>query len=408
MSVSLYNRQILVGITGGIAAYKAAELVRRLQDCGAVVRVVMTPAAIEFVTPLTLQALSGHPVHTGLLDQDAEAGMGHIELARWADRILIAPASADFMARLAQGQADDLLSAICLATAAPVIVAAAMNQAMWSNPATQANAALLKKRGVTIWGPADGLQACGDVGPGRMLEVSELIDNLSGTFEIGSLAGVRVMITAGPTREAIDPVRYISNHSSGKMGFALAQAAIDAGAVTTLVSGPVQIQAPSRLKLHRQVIAAQEMLEAVNESVADVDIFIAAAAVADFRPSLIAQQKIKKGESDGMTLELIRNPDIVAAVALMEDGPFVVGFAAETESVEENARSKLHKKNLNVVIANDVSDKNIGFDSSDNAVQVYWRSGERSFERMSKPQLAENLIELLSVLYKKSFNKSEE
>jgi phosphopantothenoylcysteine decarboxylase/phosphopantothenate--cysteine ligase len=408
VSVSLYNRQILVGITGGIAAYKAAELVRRLQDCGAVVRVVMTPAAIEFVTPLTLQALSGHPVHTGLLDQDAEAGMGHIELARWADRILIAPASADFMARLAQGQADDLLSAICLATAAPVIVAAAMNQAMWSNPATQANAALLKKRGVTIWGPADGLQACGDVGPGRMLEVSELIDNLSGTFEIGSLAGVRVMITAGPTREAIDPVRYISNHSSGKMGFALAQAAIDAGAVTTLVSGPVQIQAPSRLKLHRQVIAAQEMLEAVNESVADVDIFIAAAAVADFRPSLIAQQKIKKGESDGMTLELIRNPDIVAAVALMEDGPFVVGFAAETESVEENARSKLHKKNLNVVIANDVSDKNIGFDSSDNAVQVYWRSGERSFERMSKPQLAENLIELLSVLYKKSFNKSEE
>jgi phosphopantothenoylcysteine decarboxylase/phosphopantothenate--cysteine ligase len=408
VSVSLYNRQILVGITGGIAAYKAAELVRRLQDCGAVVRVVMTPAAIEFVTPLTLQALSGHPVHTGLLDQDAEAGMGHIELARWADRILIAPASADFMARLAQGQADDLLSAICLATAAPVIVAAAMNQAMWSNPATQANAALLKKRGVTIWGPADGLQACGDVGPGRMLEVSELIDNLSGTFEIGSLAGVRVMITAGPTREAIDPVRYISNHSSGKMGFALAQAAIDAGAVTTLVSGPVQIQAPSRLKLHRQVITAKEMLEAVNESVADVDVFIAAAAVADFRPNLTAQQKIKKGESDGMTLELIRNPDIVAAVALMEDGPFVVGFAAETESVEENARSKLHKKNLNVVIANDVSDKNIGFDSSDNAVQVYWRSGERSFERMSKPQLAENLIELLSVLYKKSFNKSEE
>jgi phosphopantothenoylcysteine decarboxylase/phosphopantothenate--cysteine ligase len=241
-----------------------------------------------------------------------------------------------------------------------------------------------------------------------MLEVSELINNLSETFEVGSLAGVRVMITAGPTREAIDPVRYISNHSSGKMGFALAQAAIDAGAVTTLVSGPVQIQAPSRLKLHRQVITAKEMLEAVNESVADVDVFIAAAAVADFRPNLTAQQKIKKGESDGMTLELIRNPDIVAAVALMENRPFVVGFAAETESLEENARSKLHNKNLDVVIANDVSDKNIGFDSSDNAVQVYWRSGEQSFERMSKSQLAENLIELLSVLYKKSFNKPEE
>ena len=408
MSVSLCNRQILVGITGGIAAYKAAELVRRLQDYGAVVRVVMTPAAIEFITPLTLQALSGHSVHTGLLDQDAEAGMGHIELARWADRILIAPASADFMARLAQGQADDLLSAICLATAAPVIVAAAMNQAMWSNLATQANTELLKKRGVAVWGPADGVQACGDIGPGRMLEVSELIDKLSGTFEVGSLAGVRVMITAGPTREAIDPVRYISNHSSGKMGFALAQAAIDAGALTTLVSGPVQIQAPSRLKLHRQVITAQEMLEAVNESVVDVDIFIAAAAVADFRPVVMAQQKLKKNENDGMTLELIRNPDIVAAVAIMEEKPFVVGFAAETESLEDNARSKLHKKNLDVVIANDVSDKNIGFDSSDNAVQVYWRSGEQSFERMSKPQLAENLIELLSVLYKKSFNKPEE
>ncbi|MCC7516939.1 MAG: bifunctional phosphopantothenoylcysteine decarboxylase/phosphopantothenate--cysteine ligase CoaBC, partial [Pseudomonadales bacterium] len=247
MTVSLANRQILLGITGGIAAYKAAELLRRIQDCGAAVRVVMTPAATEFITPLTLQALSGHPVHTTLLDPEAESGMGHIELARWADVLLVAPASADFMARLVQGQADDLLSAICLATPAPVCLAPAMNQGMWRNPATQANVDTLKARGIALWGPAEGVQACGDVGPGRMLEVDDLLRHLAARFDTGLLAGKRVLITAGPTREALDPVRYLSNHSSGKMGFALAQACADAGAITTLVAGPVHLSTPARV-----------------------------------------------------------------------------------------------------------------------------------------------------------------
>lgn len=399
MSISLCNRRILVGITGGIAAYKAAELVRRLQDSGAEVRVVMTPAATQFITPLTLQALSGHPVHTSLLDPDAEAGMGHIELARWADRVLVAPASADFLARLVQGQADDLLAAICLATAAPVVLAVAMNQGMWRNPATQANVTLLRQRSVAIWGPAEGVQACGDLGPGRMLEASDIIDRLAATFETGSLAGVRVMITAGPTQEAIDPVRYISNHSSGKMGFALAQAAIDAGAITTLVAGPVHIEPPARLASYVRVTSAQDMYDAVMERVTDTDMFIAAAAVADFRPATIADDKLKKGDSTVMTLELVRNPDIVASVAGKADRPFVVGFAAETRSVEAYARDKLQRKKLDAIVANDVSAEGVGFNSNDNAVQVYWSEGERQFIKMGKYQLAGKLIELLSGLY---------
>lgn len=400
MTVSLCNRRILVGITGGIAAYKAAELVRRLKDCGAEVRVVMTPSATEFITPLTLQALSGHPVHTSLLDPEAEAGMGHIELARWADRILVAPASANFIARLVQGQADDLLTAICLASKAPLALAAAMNQGMWGNQATQANVNQLNSRGIGIWGPAVGVQACGDVGPGRMLEVVELVDRLASSFDTGVLAGLRVLITAGPTREAIDPVRYISNHSSGKMGFALAQAAIDAGAVTTVIAGPVAIKPPDRLADYASVITALDMYDAVMDRIEDTDIFISAAAVADFRPLIVAGEKLKKGDEQTMVLELTRNPDIVAAVAAREEKPFVVGFAAETASVEGHALDKLRKKNLDAIIANDVSEPGIGFNTEDNAVQVFWSTGSQAFNKMSKAQLSVKLIELISSLCK--------
>ncbi len=408
MSISLHNRHILVGITGGIAAYKAAELVRQLRSCGAEVRVVMTPAATQFITPLTLQALSGNPVHTSLLDTESEAGMGHIELARWADRVLVAPASADFLARLSQGQADDLLAAICLATSAPLILAVAMNQGMWLNQATQANVDVLRERGVRIWGPAEGIQACGDIGPGRMLEPGALSDQLAATFDTGALDGMRVLITAGPTREAIDPVRYITNHSSGKMGYALAQAAIDAGAVTTLVTGPVTVTPPLRLANCVHVTSAQEMYEAVMERVKDADIFIATAAVADFRPARMAETKIKKSGSGVMTLELVKNPDIVATVAGQAVRPFVMGFAAETCDVEVYAREKLLNKKLDVIVANDVGAEGIGFNSDDNAVQVYWCGGERRFEKMSKTQLSGALIELLSGLYQLASSKSEE
>lgn len=397
MNTSLANRQILLGITGGIAAYKAAELVRRLQDGGATVRVVMTPAAMEFITPLTLQALSGHPVHTTLLDTEAEAGMGHIELARWADLLLVAPASADFMARLVQGQGNDLLAAICLATSAPIALAPAMNQAMWKNQATQANVATLRQRGIVLWGPADGVQACGDIGPGRMLEVDELLQHVAAQFETGVLAGKRVLITAGPTREAIDPVRYISNHSSGKMGFALARACVDAGAVTTLLAGPVTQPTPPRVK-RIDVTSAQEMFDAAMAHVPHVDIVIAAAAVADYRPANIAVGKIKKTGMDTMTLELVKNPDIIASVAALADAPFTVGFAAETESVEQYAREKMQRKQLDMIIANDVSQSGIGFGSEDNAVTVFWRDGVTEYRKMSKTQLARQLVEKLAEL----------
>lgn len=401
MTTALVNRQILLGITGGIAAYKAAELLRRLQDCGADVRVVMTPAAIEFITPLTLQALSGHPVHTALLDPAAESGMGHIELARWADLVLVAPASADFMARLVQGQGNDLLSAVCLATSAPICLAPAMNQAMWKNPVTQANVGTLRERGVSLWGPADGLQACGDVGPGRMLEADDLLAKIAGQFDTGLLAGKRVLITAGPTREAIDPVRYISNHSSGKMGFALARACADAGAITTLVAGPVALPSPARVK-RIDVTSAQDMLDAVMSRVGAIDIVIAAAAVADYRPANVSPGKIKKTSAETMVLELVKNPDIVASVAALPEGPFTVGFAAETESVEQYAREKMQRKKLDMIIANDVSRTDIGFGSDDNAVMVFWPAGQAEYNKMGKAQLSKKLVEKLAeLLYEK-------
>lgn len=391
----LTNRQIVVGITGGIAAYKSAELVRRLQDHGAAVRVVMTRSAQEFITPLTLQALSGYPVHTDLLDPAAEAAMGHIELARWADLVLVAPASADFIARLCHGHADDLLSTLCLATAAPLAVAPAMNQGMWGDEATQANIATLRQRRVTILGPAEGSQACGDVGPGRMLEPDRLAQLAAEVFPSRALDRSRVLITAGPTREPIDPVRYISNHSSGKMGFALARAAVDAGAEVTLIAGPVTLATPEHV--HRvDVESAEQMYAAVQAHAAACDVFIAAAAVADYRPASSADQKIKKSQEQ-MTLTLVRNPDIVAAVAGRAPKPFTVGFAAETEQLLEHARAKLERKNLDMIVANNVAAEGIGFNSDDNAVTVLWRNGEIAFSQRSKSQLARDLIEVIAM-----------
>ena len=392
---SLTNKQILLGVTGGIAAYKSAELIRRLQDQGANVRVIMTAAAQEFITPLTLQALSGNPVHTTLLDPEAEAGMGHIELARWADLLLVAPASADFIARLVTGKGDDLLTTVCLATAAPICLAPAMNQGMWHSPATQDNLARLSQRKIVCFGPAEGSQACGDVGPGRMLEPTELADLTARQFVRGELSGKSVVITAGPTREAIDPVRYISNHSSGKMGYALAQAAIEAGARVTLISGPTNLAPPERCH-YIGIESAQDMYDASMQALSDCDLFIAAAAVADYRPANAAGQKIKKTGQDTMTIEMVKNPDIVTAVAAHQPRPMTVGFAAETQDVFSYARGKLERKNLDVVIANDVSQAGIGFNSDDNAVTIVWPGSEETLSQRSKSQLARELIERLA------------
>ena len=389
----LSNRRILLGVSGGIAAYKSAELIRRLRDHGADVRVVMTRAAQEFITPMTLQALSGNPVHTEMLDPAAEAAMGHIELARWADLVLVAPATADFMARLANGQADDLLTTLCLATAARIAIAPAMNQQMWADASTQANLETLGKRQVLIFGPGVGSQACGDVGPGRMLEPDQIADATAGMFRERGLDGVKVCITAGPTREAIDPVRYISNHSSGKMGFALAQAAVDLGAQVTLISGPVNLATPERLK-RIDVVSAQDMYEVSLAQMGDCDVFIACAAVADYRPVTVAEQKIKKTH-DEMSIELTRNPDIVASVAAHNQRPFTVGFAAETNEVERYARGKLEKKKLDMIVANDVANTAIGFNSEDNAVTVFWPTGEENIDQCGKSQLAARLMQLI-------------
>ena len=388
---TLANKRVLLGVTGGIAAYKSAELLRRLQQAGAEVRVAMTAAATGFVAPLTFQALSGHPVHLDLLDPAAEAAMGHIELARWADVILVAPASADFLARLVHGEAPDLLAATCLASRCPVAVAPAMNQGMWGKPVTAENLDQLRARGIRVFGPASGYQACGDVGAGRMEEPETLAANLTELFASGALDGCKLVITAGPTREAIDPVRYLSNHSSGKMGYALAAAAVDAGAEVVLVSGPVALAVPERVR-HIAVTSALEMLDACLAEVADADVFIAAAAVADYRPRVAAGQKIKKSNAP-LTIELELNPDIVATVAALPQRPFVVGFAAETENLLDNARGKLSRKGLDLVIANDVSDPGIGFGSDDNQVLVVASRGTRRPPRLPKAQLARLLIE---------------
>ena len=390
----LFNRNVLLGVSGGIAAYKSAELVRQLQELGATVRVIMTRGAQEFITPLTLQALSGHPVHTDLLDAEAEQGMGHIELARWADLLLVAPATADLLARLAAGRADDLLTTVALATRAPKLLAPAMNQQMWRDPATAANVAVLTGRGMAMVGPASGEQACGDVGPGRLEEPVVIARAAADLFEDGLLQGKRVVITAGPTREALDPVRYISNHSSGKMGYALAQAAVDAGARTTIISGPVQLSAPDRARVV-PVESARQMLEQCLQLMPECDIFIACAAVADYRPAAVQEQKIKKGP-DEITLQLVRNPDIVATVAAGAQRPFTVGFAAETRDVLTYARDKLQRKALDMIVANDVSDQSIGFNSELNEAVVLWSDGEQALARTGKGNLARQIIQLIA------------
>ncbi len=395
---SLTNKRILLGVTGGIAAYKSAEIVRRMQDMGADVRVVMTKGAQEFITPLTLQALSGNPVHMDLLDPKAEAAMGHIELSRWADAILIAPASANFIAKLVTGDGSDLLSTLCLATKAPIAIAPAMNQGMWHNEATQHNLQVLRERGRSIFGPAAGEQACGDVGLGRMLEPLAIAEQTANLFQAGKLSGKKVVITAGPTREALDPVRYISNHSSGKMGFALAEAAVDAGAKVVVIAGPVTLATPDRVS-RLDVESAQDMCDAVLAEIDDADIFIASAAVADYRPVSVSAQKIKKGGQDSMTIELVKNPDIVATVAARSNKPFTVGFAAETQNVAEFAKCKLDKKNLDMIVANDVADKSIGFNSDDNAVTVIDRDGQQNLSMRSKSQLARDLVEMIAMSY---------
>ena len=386
---SLQNKRVILGITGGIAAYKSAELCRHLQKAGAEVRVVMTAGAQEFITPLTLQALSGHKVHTQLLDADAEAAMGHIELARWADLILVAPASANFIARLANGEASDLLTTLCLARRGPLALAPAMNQAMWGNPQTQANLAALAKSGVHRFGPDSGAQACGDVGMGRMAEPQQLVTDAEGLFSSGALNGLQVTITAGPTREAIDPVRYISNHSSGKMGYALARAAAEAGAIVTLISGPVTLPAPERVTL-LNVETAQDMLHACEAQACDV--FVGVAAVADYRAAEPAAQKIKK-DADALSLPLVRNPDILAAMAARRPRPFCAGFAAETENLAANAQIKLAAKNLDLIFANDASST---FGQDEATVTAYWKGGEQQFPRGSKEQLARQMIALLA------------
>ena len=399
----LTNKRILLGVTGGIAAYKSADLVRRLQDDGADVRVVMTGSAQEFITPLTLQALSNHPVHLDLLDTETESVMGHIELARWADVVLIAPATADFMARLTGGHGDDLLTTICLAAECGVMVAPAMNQAMWAKQSTQQNTLLLKQRGIALLEPDVGLQACGETGAGRLMDVADIVTAVASLFKSTSLAGRHVVVTAGPTQEAIDPVRFISNHSSGKQGYALALAAIEAGARVTLISGPTNVAAPERATVVN-VRSADEMLEAVMSSVSDADIFIGVAAVADFRPASVETQKIKKSGGSVMTLSLVQNPDILKTVANLKSRPFTVGFAAETENLMEYARTKLTAKNLDMIIANNVADTSIGFNSDHNETTVIIRTiteqGTRITEadqpKMSKENLSRKLIELIA------------
>ena len=386
--------RILLGVTGGIAAYKSAEIVRRLRERGADVQVVMTAAARQFVTPLTFQALSGRPVRTDLWDEAAEAAMGHIELARWADRILVAPASADFLARLAHGLASDLLTTLCLATDVPIIVAPAMNRLMWANAATRANMASLAARGIDVIGPAEGDQACGETGPGRMVEPDVLAAAvMDAPATSGALAGRKVIITAGPTRERIDPVRFITNRSSGKMGFAIAEAARDAGAEVILISGPVSVCSPRGVR-RVDVETAEQMLAAVNENLAGTDIFIAAAAVSDYRPVQVSTEKIKK-TSDSLMLALSRTTDILATVAAGAGRPFVVGFAAETQNVERNALAKLEGKNLDMIAANQVGE-GLAFDQDDNALTVYWRGGRRELRRAEKSQIAAELIALIA------------
>ena len=402
---SLVNRCILLGVTGGIAAVKAPELVRRLREAGAEVQVVTTRAAREFVTPTALAALSGNPVRSELFDPEAEAAMPHIELARRADLLLVAPATANFLARMAAGLADDLLATLCLATRAPVVVAPAMNTAMWAHPATRANVAVLRERGVRILEPERGSLACGETGEGRMQEPAAIVAALESAFAPPLLAGRRVLVTAGPTREPLDPVRFLGNRSSGRMGYALAEAAREAGAKVVLVSGPTAFPPPSGIEFVR-VETAQAMHQAVCSRIEGIDIFIAAAAVADYRPAEVAGQKIKK-QAETLTLRLVRNPDILAEVARRPEPPFTVGFAAETEDLERHAQKKRLAKGVDMICANLVGPDR-GFDTETNALTVFWEGGRQQFPEMDKPALARALIALVAERYMERRQKRQE
>lgn len=396
----LAGKRVLLGVTGGIAAYKSPDLVRRLRDAGAEVRVVMTASATRLVAPTVFQAVSGHPVRAGLWDEAAEAAMGHIELARWADLVLVAPATAHLLSLLAAGAAGNLLTTLCLASTSPLVLAPAMNQAMWRHPATQANRAVLEARGVRFIGPDAGSQACGDIGPGRMVEPGDIVRRLEqGTASsvAGLLQGLTVVVTAGPTRELIDPVRFVSNRSSGKMGFAVARAAVEAGARVILVAGPVHLPTPAGVERH-DVETAEEMYRATLDRIPGADIYIGAAAISDYRPREIAEQKIKK-QADTLTLEMTKSPDLLAAVARLPRRPFTVGFAAETEKLEEHARQKLTGKRLDMIVANQVGTR-LGFDGDDNQAIVLWGDGEHALGRMAKGDLAREIIAVVAARYR--------
>lgn len=390
MNYSLANKRVLLGISAGIAAYKTPDLVRRLQGLGAEVKVVLSRNAEQFVTPLSLQAVSGESVHHYAMTAESESGMGHIDLARWADIVLIAPATANMIARLTQGMADELLTTICVATSSPIVLAPAMNQQMWLNEATQANIAILQQRGFHLLGPDSGEQACGEVGPGRMLQPEDLAQQLAGLFQTEQLAGKNVMITAGPTWEAIDPVRVITNHSSGKMGYALAQAAADAGAKVTLISGPTNLATPDKVT-RINIKSAQEMYDQVMHSVNEQDIFIGVAAVADYRPISVADNKIKK-KDDTLTIEMVKNPDILASVSALKKRPFCVGFAAETNDVIAHASDKLKRKKLDLIAANQVGNSDTGFGTDDNVITLISKETTIELPRANKSALARSMI----------------
>ena len=394
--MNFLNKNILLCVTGGIAAYKSAEIIRLFKKNGADVRVVMTESAKEFITPLTLQAVSGNEIHDSLLDVKAESAMGHIELAKWADIILIAPCTAETIAKITHGRADDLMGAIILASKASVFIAPAMNMNMWLDQSTQENCKKLSSRSISIIGPADGEQACGDIGPGRMVEPENIVELISSSIKIGPLAGKVITITAGPTREQIDPVRFISNNSSGKMGYALAEAAIEAGALVNLISGPVSIDANKSASLYK-INSASEMLEKVDELMPNTDIFIGCAAVSDFKPSHYNENKIKKDDLNVIDLELKKNKDILSHVAKVYKSSYVVGFAAETKNVKENARKKLLNKKLNMIISNDVSDKSIGFDSDQNEVNLITKSESIFLKKDKKIRIAREILKIISL-----------
>ena len=395
--MSLSGRHILLGVTGGIAAYKAAELARLFVKAGAEVQVVMTRSASEFIGAMTFQAITGRETRSDLFDSAHEAAMGHIELARWADLVIVVPATANFIAIMAQGRAEDLLSTLCLATAAPVAIAPAMNQQMWADPATQANLETLRERDRLIWGPAAGEQACGDVGPGRMLEPAGIFDAAQAMFTSGTLTGVRTLVTAGPTHEAIDPVRFIGNRSSGKMGFAIAQALEEQGAEVLLIAGPSSLPTPPGVT-RIDVESALEMHAAVMQHADDCDLFVATAAVADYRPESAAGNKIKK-TAESLELRLVRNPDILADVAALENGPFTVGFAAETDEVAKHADDKRRRKGIDMIAANEVGGERGGFNRDENALLVLWEGGQQELPMTGKLRLARQLVELISQKY---------